>query len=554
MKKGITIEQVERIAEKLRAMPPTEKALKKLAREREKIEKQAKKAGQELNRLAVEKAKRDSARFHLPVDVGNESEWLTKEDGCLDGFVVVDDVEMLRGVVVAFEGERYSKIIGAIESAVDCDPSELCLIEVKEGTRDGKKALRVHFRFAFNPQFSDTLKELGRATWNKPFKTWGAPIECLRSADVQALIRQHFKFVVDITGRRIMCNPRPSALNVSRHVAFRELPYHKRFHEYDVLAALAGVRPHAEVYEVEREGLFYDNGSEFVRLPSQATVATRLPFLVFRYAVQDGRPRYFVFSVLGRCVEVISFGNADKVTARMIARFRDSSCRATLPVLEFDSSRWLPELPGQKELVWGPFGKFARDIERVEHVISEGCSFLCSDYVSLIEAGFGADSWAGSVVAYVHLGDRAAEYFGSIGEYFGSCLVENFIVFSREALDGWDVAGHEFLLTVAHELGHLYQSRNPVASGLGIDGVHGVGWAIYAAIIEYALFERFVRRPSTAYSEYHPEDAVTAMAIEAGLIKVVGPAYEDMGGFLMQPDFLEVANLCAREVERQLAP
>ncbi|WP_323004893.1 hypothetical protein [Denitromonas sp.] len=235
--------------------------------------------------------------------------------------------------------------------------------------------------------------------------------------------------------------------------------------------------------------IYLHDGRQFVTVNAEvAAFATNVPFLLLRYAVGNGRPRYVAYSTLGKCVETVAFGNAEKETKRLIARYCD-----TLRVLKI--SAWLHvDADVMKEAArdaWedyrGSFCRFDSEVGLINSRIKNVCvTLLCSDYVSLSMVGHGADTAAANIAAYVVPSEK--EYLRQIAKFFGPVEDHAFpIVFDRNYLN-W-LAGNKgnslFADAVAHELAHyIVDEVFP-----DLREVHGVEWAVFADILSYLFSE-----------------------------------------------------------------
>lgn len=466
-------------------------------------------------------ARREEARRWLPNTFPDWDQAQQNDSPLrLKGFVSVHDRQEFEKIWTALHANTFAKVYDALADAIACDKSEICLIEDRILTRKGQKVPVVYFRYTYNPAFNEVLKGAGRAVFDPRPKAWNLILDDGAKSTLAEFMGMFYRFVIDVSRMVIMRNDNEPFMAMKTRAAFSKLPFHVQVKRSDVLAAIEASRPMDEIRE---EHLYINDGSGFIACPEHQVFFTQSPFLLFRYAVVGGRPRYVSFSTLGNVAERVSFGNDDKRTAQAIARFMDT-CRI-LQMPAFESGNAITEDANARRQLQGDFQRFARSLDTIRATIPDlGLAPLCSDYVSLVSQNCGADTEHANIIAYVVPGAAEGGYLNKIAAFFGHTEEDYPVVFTRSVLDTWDdQKDFQFLFIAAHELAHwLVHEMN---GDLPEDDVHGMAWAICSDVLEYL----FVGECSiTSYRQYHSDELGTILGIEHVVEDVGIPALESI--------------------------
>jgi len=343
-------------AAQLREQKKSESEAAKKARELAKSEKELRKANvqiartqRELAKLEQAAAKRKTARRWLP---DSYPDWEQSKDLetplRLDGFFHVRDNLLFEKISSALQSSTIAKVFDSIADVFDCDKSEICLLEGREIMRKGKKTPVVYFRYPYNQIFNNVLKSERQAVFDGNIKAWNLVLDDDAKSVVSDHIGKFYRVVIDLGSMTILKNEVAPQNAAQTLIAFNKLPFHIPIKKLDVLEAILSSRPFDKIRE---DHVHINDGNGFVPYPEQETIWTQSPFLLFRYAVLGGNPRYVSFSTLGIAVEGISFGNKDKKTSMAIARFMDTCHVLKLAAFEPDCSKLLlkephPEITG----------------------------------------------------------------------------------------------------------------------------------------------------------------------------------------------------------------
>jgi len=226
-----------------------------------------------------------------------------------DGFVRQRDRRQFEQVAAALQAGTIAKVFDTLSIVFNCDKSEICLTEERIATRNGEKMPVVYFRYVYNQAFNDVLKASGGATFNLRLKAWSVALGGNAIEYVARRIGKFYRVVIDLGRMVIMHNENVPNVAAKTRAAFNMLPFHVQIKKSEVIDAILSSRPNDHILE---DRIYINNGSGFVSYPEQEVLWTRSPFLLLRYAVSSGRPRYVSLSTLGMVVEMISFGNDDK--------------------------------------------------------------------------------------------------------------------------------------------------------------------------------------------------------------------------------------------------
>lgn len=245
----------------------------------------------------------------------------------------------------------------------------------------------------------------------------------------------------------------------------------------------------------ESSKVYVHNGEKFVPFTyvENDPLYTRLPFLIFRVST-DAQPRYVSFSSLAKAVESIGYGR-EKQVGKMIARYMDALYVLKLPVFDakaievnaVDLSERVSRFRGGFDLVG--FNEVGSENKLLERVFADiKVSVLVSDYVSLVDAGYGADvdDVNGGLIAYVVTNPKHASYLRNVSRFFEYSGDEYPIIFNGSFLADFKDEKDEYLKVVLHEVAHYL-----CAECDAIDyryKAHGVEWGVYLLLLNYIYF------------------------------------------------------------------
>ena len=328
--------------------------------------------------------------------------------------------------------------------------------------------------------------------------------------------------MIDLDAMAVLVNPSEPTKGQRTAAAFALLPFHLPVEPGTVLAVLRAARP---ADPVAAETLLYvhsGTSAGFVPFAAEHRCFTRMPFLLLRYAVPGGKPRYAAVSTLALQVEEVSFGTAAGGTQRAIARYADTCRVHRVPAVTRDGDpALLAEQPGQRAAAQGGFARFAPVLEAYERLFPDlPIAPLASDLITLTGTGHGFDCAASGTIAYVRLDGRAADYLRAIAAFFGE--PGHPVVVSRDHLDRW-AAGTDgglaaFEDTLTHEAAHWLWWFDRGRTGTD---PHDRRWALYADLLTELLDDippLLCRRP-------HPDHGFA----NAGVAEVAAALRRDAG-------------------------
>jgi len=551
------------------AAPPSEKPLTQAQQRKQQksAEIAARKAEREAKRLQKEDEKRKRARQREEARQCREDarlarrrvkrldlpdsfpDWDAAQDAesCLplEGFTQLEDQGIFEQIRQALmEETTFAKAMVAIGNIFNCSRSEVCLVCERGISRLGVRQSIIRFQYPYNAAVIPIIKAAGDARFDSRRKAWHlAPRE--DSAAVLQDLAKHFVVMIDVDSMAVRVNSRADRMSSLQGVAFRPVPFHLEVKWSDILYAIRSARPGDKV---EREAVFYHDGHAFQPLPETAWVWTRLPFLLLRYAVPNGRPRYVSYSTLGEVVEDVMFANDSKSTMRGIARYMDTihylqrlSSDSLGELISVQPEELISEASGDRDAYRGPFKAFSDTLEHMRSVCPDITPTpLCSDYTTLMCNELGADSHANSLIAYVIPSGQAADYHFAIEKFFTSAekAGEFPVVFTREHVAEWaERPGGKlkFIQVVSHELGHWVVKQMEEHYALPPNnpewGCHRPLWAIVTDLLGYAYTGKQLESSACEYHPFLQEDIEFAVA-KAGIASLeatrhgISPAFD----------------------------
>lgn len=392
-----------------------------------------------------------------------------------DGFSIIDDEDSLSRASEALKYGTYHRIMDALSSAFDCDKSQICVTDERTVTRSGVKMPVMFFWYTYNPAVNDMLMSEGCGRFHPQTKAWTVPLGGDEIDAVSGRLQDHFSVIIDMAAMRAMkSDAGQPVLAMSTMSAFSAMPYQVGVSMEDIFPDGLG----------ESERLYVHNGESFVRFPERAVIWTQSPFLLLRYSIPTGKPRYISYSTIAKRFEAFSYHDS-KQAAMAIARFIDA-CRVNripgFSLLRSDASLETPELKRQLQ---GSVDRFDEELNGIQSIIPDfRIAILCSDYVSLTQRGYGADLRREGVLAYVAMSEKMNNYLSKISMYFGYSGDEYPVVFSREYLDECANAprpSESFKQTAIHEVAHHLVGEMEISD----TDAHGVAWVVCNDLIEY---------------------------------------------------------------------
>lgn len=433
---------------------------------------------------------RQAARRYLPCDFPDAAAAAGLQPALWPvGFRRELDPAVIGQVREALLRSRFAAALDGVADALGCDRLAVLMTEAGRAVRRGVKSRILHLRYQFNPAVNELLRATGRAYLERgASRCWDIVPDGQGMEMVLAAIPGHFSALVDLDTLAVLVYPaRPTAAQQTVP-SFGILPFHRVVEAGAIIAALNSARA---TDQVERRTLYIHSGTPagFVPFVPGRPCLTRLPFLLLRYAVSGGRPRYAALATLALQVEAVGFGNAAGGTLRAVARYADTCRMHRVPAFTLDAGPGglLPEAAGQRAAVQGGFGRFAPVLATCGRRFPDlPVVPLASDLASLTEIGCGADCAASGTIAYVRLDAATPGCLRAVGAFFGQggCPV----VFARDHLDRWAASAGEglaeFADTLAHEMAHWLWWNDP---GRGGTDVHDRRWALYADLLRHLL-------------------------------------------------------------------
>lgn len=463
----------------------------------------------------------------------------------LAGFHRLVDQTVHDAVALALYEDTPAKMLQGVGRAMDCDESQVCLMNQRTITR-GRQPVDVWFvRYAYDPKLNELIRQGDKPMFDKAERCWKLA-EGAKTDAVLAEFRQWFQVVVDTDVLGIHVNLEDARPAHQQPVAFHPMPFHVQVHLDEVLAAIDDWRGRNEV---KQPSLYVHDGNRFVPYPRERDLFTRLPFLLLRYAATGGRPRYACYSTLARKLEQLSFGNAHDDTRLALARFMGAVRRLTPADVLGSQEQLRAENPGDRTAYRGCFDQFAACLERVNQAVLDLRVLpLCCDYVSLVESGHGADTHHSGVIAYTYPLQHRQEYLHAIGAFFGESQEGCAVMFAREALHSWTSAsdGEAKLVAVcAHELAHwLREEIGATAQDLS----HDLLWAILADVL-LCIYAGTIRTSNCRHER--PDDALMEEMLVRIVPEVVDARIDRLGAkpWVTRPEVVLMAIECLNRLE-----
>lgn len=442
--------------------------------------------------------KRDTDRRHLPTvyPLGKDSIEFTHES-----FDLHDSVDTSALASALSEPDTLIKVFDQLADFFSCERAQICLLERMTVKRENKNVPIILFRSTFNKNFNAFLKESEAVKFQNYRKTWSAP-EGDESQRVLNGLHDFFHVVIDLQSLRVWINQGEASNAVKATLSFYPMAGHIKLSARDIVSSFLAKRPN-DLFK--GDCIYIHTGKTFKSIGIDDEFWTRLPFLLVRYSVHNSVPRYISYSTLGGVVEDVSFGNSSKNTAKTIAKYIETCQGLKVEAMEFMPATVIEMDQAARNATHGDFERFQSDFDDLARYLPDThFAPLCSDYVTLLSSGHGADSNEEGIAAYVHLNDSYNEvYLSKIAAFFGYSKDHYPIVYSRSYLDScYKAQCGGFLRTTIHELAHHLEHK--AARGKYPLGDHGVSWCVMNDILCSIVTKEYCGS-IVYFNNYHPD-------------------------------------------------
>ena len=291
------------------------------------MEAQLKKAQAKVRRTELELARFQMARRDLPLRFPEVDASMSCQPALVfPGFRRETNPAVVGAVRAALSLGLYSAAFNGVAEVLGCDRMGLLLVETFRAQRDGVKCGVLRLRFEYNPEVSAAVYASGRARYLKGCaRAW----EIVKSeAAVKALLDclpAYFAAVVDLDALAVSINLSEPPLQARSEAMFELFLQPLDVETSAIMEGLRAERPQ-DVIAREKTYIHAGTGIGFVPLPAAATLRTVYPWLLLRYSVASGKPRYVTYFALTQQVEAVTFGTAAPGSQRSIAHYADT-CR-----------------------------------------------------------------------------------------------------------------------------------------------------------------------------------------------------------------------------------
>ena len=414
----------------------------------------------------------------------------------LTGF---ERVAVSDALIAIYRSDKLEDVISGIAKQFLTDRLQVCLLHAS-GKPD-----HLYVRYFFSMAMNDFMRSIG-GKFNAQIKGWHVILDTPDAkVSLERYISEVFAVVVDVSGGAVLRAVAAPSLGQKTIAMFAKIPFHVETNLTDIIAALDEYRND----NVRLETLVVHDGESFVHLPDACRAGapfwTQSPFLLIRYAVASGRPRYAIYSTLARMIEGIAFGE-DKRTSMFIARFRDSCDILKLQGFEVHLDRITPESEFERETFRGG-NVNTQAIEAVVRCVFPDLPFtvLSSDYVSLVDSDRSGLSHQAKISAYADLDPKRETYLQRICGWFareenGSTYGYPVIV-TRQFWEACDCGTEDFVEridVVLHELAHYLISTKDIDLHPVFGGAHGIGFSVMLDIL-VGKFWGYLKNRSICY-------------------------------------------------------
>ncbi len=471
----------------LKNKPEASKKQKKLEQNIAQINKKSAQLKAQIDRLNAKSHAQDIARNkrrrNLPLKINDLPNEHQSIDYVPDGFSVETGKSVISVFIDALSRDTFAAILDAFSDVFLCDRLEIAIIEKRTIQRNGKKLNVVSVRYGFNKSANDGLMTIPNTRFNgSAAKSWDIEMTEDNIHKMWSVLKQHFVVVLDVDLLCVFVNNDKPTHSFANSAAFTSLPSPLSWNASQIIDAIQQKTKDIPI------NFYVHNGIQFVPIDLNSEYDTYVPFILCRYSVNGGQPRYVAYSVIGKCIENLSFQSDGKNMKRMIARYIDTL--RTIKAIAFSPRD--PNHAVSTQAEWdnyrGGFDRFAQEIAHINSCV-EGITItpLCSDYVSMSSNGYGADTSAANIAAYVMINDT--DLLSRIASFFDKDVGRFPIVFDRKYLDEIHNKNNPyfFYTLVSHEVAHHIAPQ--IFKDKKTD--HGIKWAIVSDIIRSIFLRDF---------------------------------------------------------------
>jgi hypothetical protein len=450
-------------------------------------------------------------------------------------------IEVIRSIL---ERVKNKKAVNEIASLFEVERTMVLLVINGKGQRQSVKTPIVSLHYVFNPSFNEYLKlnESFQAVFNMSSKSWSIVINDDNKSLLDSVVLGYFRVVVYVNNGLIEVKiSEQEKCGTIRSGAFRGLPFTIPCTQTEIRQSLATCRP---LDDFEDSVFYVHDGNKFIRFSFEIFL-TESPFLLIRYAPNGGGPRYVVYSAIAKVIESVSFGNQSKATATMIARYKDSCQINKIKPILLDQYKQIPITDEKLQLSHG-FSLFPESIALARSRTPDIEFFLlCSDYVSVVERGYGADSLENNIAAYVNMDAKKSDLYNKIGNFFSKNSKGFPIIYTRETLSEYHDDDGRFLDTLAHEIAHWLVHEN--ISIYHDCSSHGVLWAFFADTLSCIYLGEYCWSHG---KDYFDNKAVLEL-LENVFVKVAMPIISEKNEFesFSKNEVIEIVKRCLEKFD-----
>lgn len=273
--------------------------------------------------------------------------------------------------------DRRKGLDRRMRNAAGLDIAEVLVLDARQVMLQSTKRTVLHMRFAYDREFSATLKEMmPEAVYSQATNGWKVPCDAIGDDsmnDLADLLCSRFGTIM-IHDPRTVLKPRDPATGTAPRpfvppaadVGFAALPFDVLVTRRHIVDALA------ETGQTDVEAIHYDDGRNLVRWDDEE-MHTRMPFLLVRFSTGT-RPRYAEYSTLSGMIVSTRY-HGEKDTSAMIARNRHAVLATGLPVVterrDVVQETWLLRMQAR----------------RIDPVFDAACTMLHADGIIPIMVG-----------------------------------------------------------------------------------------------------------------------------------------------------------------------
>lgn len=250
-------------------------------------------------------------------------------------FEKADDAIGLECKKINASSKSAASGIRRIAELLSYDKSEICLLYDADITRAGKKIKVVYCSYAYNPDFNEVLKSTGFAKFDPRVKRWNISVDVDEEnlELIKAKLVGFFRVIVDLDG--------PSAYISTTKREEKKVEFEEPFYGSPVevskellFDSLLSSRPQDKILFNQ---IYFFDGQHFQKLNADA-FKTRQLMGLFRYAVEDGRPRYahVTFLPKGRLITETFFYSDQSTLASSMEFFNSLRLSTQVPLLIID--------------------------------------------------------------------------------------------------------------------------------------------------------------------------------------------------------------------------